>query len=617
MAINIDHTNSANITLRGPSQASSTDFINFVFPNTIQTEANLLISGDAGISAIQGLADALDAKVSNSATGSAALVNTGVAAGEIPVLDQDGKLSESLIPGVAIKDVYEVSSQNDLTSLTNARIGDLGIDIVGNKNYVLSTNDYATLSDWKEIIFPQQAVTSVNGFTGAIALTANDIYATIGASYDTTQNHINSLFTNKLDATCLTNYATTTDVTNCLGGYVTDTDLSNCLSCYVTSAQYSSDLSCYITAGSVDTCLSNYALSSQTGSAASLSAGTSAGNVVVVNGDGKIDNSIVPHIAITDVFVSACVSDLYGCSAVQKGDVIIATSESKTYILCGECYSNPLDYTALAVTAGAINCVNGLTPVNGSINLWTCDIPVCNTSTPYDGLTFSDALTGLYDRISVISGDYVTTQEATDLLTGYETITNVTNCLGLKADSAHTHVVADVSGLAECLASTSTFFTGAGAYSATQNGTNPGMNEALGCYSVALGYGAKAIQDYEIAHAASFFNNVGDAQSSRIVMKGTTNTCDFAEVATLTIDSANVLFFKADMVGYGTSSAAFRIEGAANSSALLNNISVTTFADSNEAINVDAVHCGSYVSFQASGENAMNWVTSLQTVKIK
>jgi hypothetical protein len=180
-------------------------------------------------------------------------------------------------------------------------------------------------------------------------------------------------------------------------------------------------------------------------------------------------------------------------------------------------------------------------------------------------------------------------------------------------------VISDVTDLGSCLTSITTFFTGAGSYSATQNGSNPLMNEAMGAYSVALGYGAKALQDNEVAHGVEWFfgGNPGDAQSSRIVMKSSTNTSDFVEVASLCIDSASVLFFKADMVGKGTNSVAFRIEGATNGTSLLNNISVTTFADANEAIAVNAVHCGTYVSFQASGENGMNWVSSVQTVKIK
>ena len=44
MAINIDHTNSAIITLRGPSNASVSDTINFVFPNTQSSSASLLLS---------------------------------------------------------------------------------------------------------------------------------------------------------------------------------------------------------------------------------------------------------------------------------------------------------------------------------------------------------------------------------------------------------------------------------------------------------------------------------------------------------------------------------------------------------------------------------------------
>jgi hypothetical protein len=347
--------------------------------------------------------------------------------------------------------------------------------------------------------------------------------------------------------------------------------------------------------------------------------GTSVGNVIAVGQDGKIDSNLIPSVAITDVFVVTNVGELTSQSTAEKGDVAVVTSESKSYILTSNDYSNGSCWLAISSTFDGVTGVNGVAVSNGSVTIDSSNINVASSSTIYDNGALNCALSDLNSRINTICGDYFTTQGASDYLACY--ITSVDACTALegKAPSSHTHVIADISGLSECLASATTFFTGAGSYSATQNGSNPLMNEAVGSYSVALGYGAKALQDNEVAHGVEWFfgGNPGDAQSSRIVIKGTANTSDFAEVATLCIDSAAVLFFKADMVGKGSNSVAFRVEGATNGTSLLNNVSVTTFADANEAITVNAVHCGTYVSFQASGENSMNWVSSIQTVKIK
>lgn len=618
MAINIDHTNSSNITLRGPSQGSPTDFINFVFPNTVQTEASLLISGDASISAIAGLIDALDLKVNNSATGSAAHTNTGSAVGEIPVLNNDGKLDDALIPSIAIKDTYVVADKAEALTLSSARIGDLAIATTENKNYILSSNSPSTEADWKEIIFPAQAVTCVNGMIGDVVLDGDDINTVQNGSTYTVSNYLGQLWTDKASVDSLNDYVDCASLSSCLDPFVTDSELSSCLtSCFITCCTYSSDLANYYSSSTLDSCLSNYAQRSETGSAAGLTVGTAAGDVVVVGNDGKIEASILPALAITDTFIISNSGELTSLSLAEKGDIAIATSDLKSFILCGASYNVASDWTVLSTTFGTISSVNGKTGVAGSVYIDSCDISVVGSTTAYDGCTVSFALSDLDSRIGTIENDYLTTQESSDLLACYQLSCDATTTFAGKSDVGHTHVISDVTDLGSCLSSISTFFTGAGSYSATQNGANPLMNEAVGNYSVAVGYGAKALQDYEVAHAAGWFNNVGDAQSSKIVVKGSTISNDFSEVATLSIDSAQVLFFKADMVGLGSTAAAFRVEGATNASALLNNVSVTTFADSNETIAVSAVHCGSYISFQASGENGMNWVSSINTVKIK
>jgi hypothetical protein len=614
MAINIDHTNSANITLRGPAQASSTDVINFVFPNTMQGQANLLVSGDASIASIAGLTDALDAKVSASTTGSAASLNAGTAPGEIPVLNADGKLEESVIPSVAIKDVFTVSTKSDLFGYSSARIGDVGLATSEGKNYILTSNDYTSDADWKEIVFPNQLVTSVNGLLGSVNLTACEI--NYGGAGDTVHSMLACLYDNKLESSCLSNFATQSDLSTSLSSYATYTDLSNCTSSFVNCSDFSNCISQYYTSSTIDSCLLNYVLTCNLGSAACCNVGTNPGDVVQVNQDGKIDNSLVPSLAITDVFVISSCSDLAGIVGAEEGDVAVATTELKSYILDGSSNWQPLGNTV-----GGVSQVNSISPVNGSITLDSDDIMTQGTSA-YNGTCLSSTLQDMEDQIDNIQGDYLTTQEATDLLACYETICNVTSALSNKADVGHTHAISDVTDLSTCLSdlSVSAFIAGAGNYSATQYGENNGMNEACGAYSIAMGYGAVAKQDYEIAHAAGWFNNngnPGDAQSSKIVAKSTTNSCDFTEVSYLLTDSASVLFFKVDMVGLGSTSAAFRLEGATNSSALLNNVSVTTFADSNETIAVSAVHCGSCVSFQASGENGMKWVSSIQSVKLK
>lgn len=100
--------------------------------------------------------------------GTAASKDTGTSSGNVPVLDGSGKLDTSILPAVAITDVFVVASQSAMLALT-AEKGDLAIRSDLNKTFALSTNSPSTLTDWKELLTPTDAVLSVAGLTGAIS----------------------------------------------------------------------------------------------------------------------------------------------------------------------------------------------------------------------------------------------------------------------------------------------------------------------------------------------------------------------------------------------------------------------------------------------------------------
>ncbi len=106
--------------------------------------------------------------------GTAASVNTGTAAGNVPVLDTAGKLSSALLPAIAINDTFSVASEAAMIALTAQR-GDVAIRTDLNRSFILASDDAATLSSWKELLTPVDAVLSVAGRTGAIALSVTDV----------------------------------------------------------------------------------------------------------------------------------------------------------------------------------------------------------------------------------------------------------------------------------------------------------------------------------------------------------------------------------------------------------------------------------------------------------
>jgi hypothetical protein len=107
--------------------------------------------------------------------GTASTQNTGTSAGNVPILDGAGKLSGSILPDLAITNVFVVASEADMLALSTAKTGDVAIRTDIEQTFILATVNFGTLSDWKELATPNSPVTSVAGKTGIVTLNVTDI----------------------------------------------------------------------------------------------------------------------------------------------------------------------------------------------------------------------------------------------------------------------------------------------------------------------------------------------------------------------------------------------------------------------------------------------------------
>jgi hypothetical protein len=80
---------------------------------------------------------------------------------------------------LTITDVFVVSSEAAMLALSSAQTGDVAIRTDINKSFILSDYNYGTLSSWKELLSPPDAVTSVDGQTGSVTL--NTTYQALDA----------------------------------------------------------------------------------------------------------------------------------------------------------------------------------------------------------------------------------------------------------------------------------------------------------------------------------------------------------------------------------------------------------------------------------------------------
>lgn len=106
--------------------------------------------------------------------GTVAAKDFGTAEGNVPVLGAGGKLSEAVIPAIAITDTFVVDSQSAMLAL-KAQQGDVAVRTDVNKTFILKVAPATTLANWVELETPTDAVTSVNGLTGAVMLTTSEV----------------------------------------------------------------------------------------------------------------------------------------------------------------------------------------------------------------------------------------------------------------------------------------------------------------------------------------------------------------------------------------------------------------------------------------------------------
>lgn len=110
------------------------------------------------------------------------------------------------------------------------------------------------------------------------------------------------------------------------------------------------------------------------GNAATKDTGTASGNIPVLDATGKLNNSVIPALAITDTFVVATEAAMLALTA-QVGDIAIRTDEKLNYILASEPASTLENWKQLLVPADTVSSVAGKT---GAVTLTSSDVGLEN-----------------------------------------------------------------------------------------------------------------------------------------------------------------------------------------------------------------------------------------------
>lgn len=102
-------------------------------------------------------------------------------------LDKDGKIPTEQLPHISITETYVVNTQAAMLALS-AQVGDVAIRTDLSKSFILQNEPASTLANWQELLTPTDAVQSVNGKTGVVTLTKNDVgLGKVNNTYDNTK----------------------------------------------------------------------------------------------------------------------------------------------------------------------------------------------------------------------------------------------------------------------------------------------------------------------------------------------------------------------------------------------------------------------------------------------
>lgn len=99
------------------------------------------------------------------------------------------------------------------------------------------------------------------------------------------------------------------------------------------------------------------------GTASTKNTGTGSGNVPILDASGKLADSVVPKIAMTNTYVVASQTAMLALTNAQEGDVAVRTDLNKTFILKAAPYSTLANWQELLTPTDAVTSVNGSTGV--------------------------------------------------------------------------------------------------------------------------------------------------------------------------------------------------------------------------------------------------------------
>lgn len=114
------------------------------------------------------------------------------------------------------------------------------------------------------------------------------------------------------------------------------------------------------------------------GTAATKNTGTGNGNIPILDSSGKLADSVIPKVAITNTWVVASQVEMLALSNAQEGDVAVRTDINKSFILKTAGYSTLANWQELLTPTDSVTSVNGST---GAVTITLAGLGGVSTTT--------------------------------------------------------------------------------------------------------------------------------------------------------------------------------------------------------------------------------------------
>jgi hypothetical protein len=138
------------------------------------------------------------------------------------------------------------------------------------------------------------------------------------------------------------------------------------------------------------------------GTAASKNTGTASGNVPIIGANGKLDDSVIPSIAISDTFVVATQAAMLALTA-EVGDIAVRTDLNKSFILKASPATTLANWQELLSPTSPVQSVAGKT---GAVTLTASDVGLGNVTNESKATMFNNAaLTGNSTAVTQSASD--------------------------------------------------------------------------------------------------------------------------------------------------------------------------------------------------------------------